>query len=146
MAWPSVIPAREAVQHGVLPGAELGLQFLGEGGLLLDEIVLFSRVGLEIEEFVLGIALLWFLNHELELAVDDGAGAKVVGCAERGMAEVLKVASGFAPLEFDERCRPFLQLGIDVGLHVDAAETVGVVGPEVERFRDARSSFRRAMV
>ncbi len=106
------------MQDGLLPLAELGLQLLGGGGLLLDEIGLLGGIGLEIEQFALGLAFFLLVNDELEVAVDDGAGAEVVGVADGGMAEVREVAGGFAAGELGERGGAFLQLGIDLGLEL----------------------------
>ncbi len=50
----AIVRAGEALQHGFLPLVEAGLQLSGSGGLLLDEVVFFGGIGLEIEEFELG--------------------------------------------------------------------------------------------
>ena len=53
MGSAGIIRAGEAVQDGLLPVAELGLELFGDGGLLLDEIGLLGGIGLEVEEFAL---------------------------------------------------------------------------------------------
>jgi len=44
------------LQHGLLPFAEPGLQFCGDGGFLLGEIGFLGGIRQEVEEFAFRIA------------------------------------------------------------------------------------------
>ena len=63
----------------------------------------------------------------LKLAVDDGPGAEVVVVGERRLAEVREVARRLAGHQLHQRRRPFLQLGIDVGLSASMPRAVSML-------------------
>src|SRR5262245_16114336 len=87
----SVIRAGQAIGDRALPLAKFHLELVGLCGFAADEIGFLRWVGFKIEEFTFGGAVRLLVHDQFEMAVDDCAGAKVIGVRGQGLAEVFKV-------------------------------------------------------